>query len=519
MNQDNGHRALDFTCCDIEAAIIARNILLFSMISEDSALIQNEILWNIYYHFYLDGKSLASLASHSEKLLAAAKTFNDWHNSEHGRTLKFCDTNTFGSADQKKRFKEGLSRAADLYGAVKGKGLNTTAVRSAGPLNIQALGEVPQLHTDFWKFGITTKDNKAITASTHPNPTFSSTAFNKATIHYGTDPIIGFHLATAFAPLTNMSPIRPSTDGMPRTHKAVRSAKTEFYSWIQAFRIGIKKKISLRFFAGDAMAFCHTLYRDDNNKGPATNNWYQDMWHAKPVILDPASYSTQGAVPVAFDIIDTSNLIDHVDAVNLFVSTVPLLSKSPYSTLYVETLLRHQETIEETVNALLCGNFQTMAILFGVLPVEYWTNVLELVTASDHILDSVSSNAKTQSGSAGQLRSKMSLKRRLSSNFTGAGHDHRIHVDSLELSRLLFTIYLAMFYNENHAARMESLTTQASVSHMLQTSSFIPHNRASFALLLRFLHEKVETDWRGMMSSLIERISEDGTLMIGKNYF
>jgi hypothetical protein len=29
-----------------------------------------------------------------------------------------------------------------------------------------------------------------------------------STIHYGTDPLLGFHLATAYAPLTKESPLR-----------------------------------------------------------------------------------------------------------------------------------------------------------------------------------------------------------------------------------------------------------------------------------------------------------------------
>ncbi|KAF2502343.1 hypothetical protein BU16DRAFT_554409 [Lophium mytilinum] len=527
MNQNNDHQTLDFTCCDIEAAIIARNVLLFTMISEDDVGVRDETLWNIYYHFYLDDESLASLLFQSQKLLAAASTLDHWHDSKYGRFLKFCDANTISGvkaiwnkwadsdgnaktkAHHRKRFETELSLATDLD---MGTGPNVTAVRSAGPLSIQAVREVSQVHADFWRFGVTTTDSKRITASTHPNPTFSSTASDNATIHYGTNPITGFHLATAYAPLTNDSPLRPMNDGIPQTGIVVQSAKTEFYSWVTAFQISIKKKLCFRFFAGDAMAFCHTLHRDDNN------NWYHDMWHSKPIILDPVSYGAHGTAPVTFDVVDTSNLADHVGAVNLLVAAVPILSKSPCSTLYVETSLRHQETTEETVNALLCGNFQTIAFLFGVLPVEYWTNVSELGTTIDHTVDSFSSITKMQSGSARQLRSKMALKHCPTSDFTRAWHDHRMHVDPLELSRLLCNTYLAMFRNEDHAAMMASLISQKSINYTLQNSSKVQHNRGSFALLLRFLRERIETDWSNMMNKLIQKISEDQTLMFGRNY-
>ncbi|KAL1960585.1 hypothetical protein VTO42DRAFT_7164 [Malbranchea cinnamomea] len=50
-------RQLDFTCCDIEPAIIARNILLFSSIIDDQDGNNKHLIWNTYYQLYLDDES------------------------------------------------------------------------------------------------------------------------------------------------------------------------------------------------------------------------------------------------------------------------------------------------------------------------------------------------------------------------------------------------------------------------------------------------------------------------------
>ncbi|KAF2434974.1 hypothetical protein EJ08DRAFT_692880 [Tothia fuscella] len=43
-------RQLDITCCDQDAEVIARNILLYTLLLDDQAGLQTYRTWEIYYH-------------------------------------------------------------------------------------------------------------------------------------------------------------------------------------------------------------------------------------------------------------------------------------------------------------------------------------------------------------------------------------------------------------------------------------------------------------------------------------
>lgn len=74
-----------------------------------------------------------------------------------------------------------------------------------------------------------------------------------------------------------------------------------------------------------------------------------------PLHPNDADYGTIGVAPVSFSVIDTSNLIDHVGAMNLLVATSPLLCRDHYSSLFTEILVRKGDSNIEHVQNLLCG--------------------------------------------------------------------------------------------------------------------------------------------------------------------
>ncbi|OQV06009.1 hypothetical protein CLAIMM_10652 [Cladophialophora immunda] len=84
-------RTLDFTFCDVDKAIIARNILLLSLIIDDIDGTRNSLHWNIYYHFRIDENSLHLLQNQARKLYALAVSLGTWHESKYGRLIKLCD--------------------------------------------------------------------------------------------------------------------------------------------------------------------------------------------------------------------------------------------------------------------------------------------------------------------------------------------------------------------------------------------------------------------------------------------
>ena len=57
-------------------------------------------------------------------------------------------------------------------------------------------------------------------------------------------------------------------------------------------------------------------------------------------------YASNGNAPIQFNVIDTSNLLDHVGAINLLVAASPLLESSTCATLYTEALVKKQEDLK-----------------------------------------------------------------------------------------------------------------------------------------------------------------------------
>src|SRR5271155_5350626 len=53
-----------------------------------------ETLWNLYYHFYLDEKSLRLLRSQAKKLDDFAASMQTWNSSQYGKQFRICDIGT-----------------------------------------------------------------------------------------------------------------------------------------------------------------------------------------------------------------------------------------------------------------------------------------------------------------------------------------------------------------------------------------------------------------------------------------
>ncbi|KKY13632.1 putative mynd finger family protein [Diplodia seriata] len=186
-------RPIDITSCDLQRAVIARNILLFSLILDDRDGRNQHAIWSIYYHQFLDSASFELLQRHAKTLTETSSSLDEWHRGPHGSCLRVCDSATLAAvhevwlsyvnADARPSRAE-FERAKQAQEAIGGAGIN------------------------YWRSGTT--DGPGATAKTDvPNPMFSGQMDN-LTLHYGTDPLLGFHLATAYLPLTHASPLNPN---------------------------------------------------------------------------------------------------------------------------------------------------------------------------------------------------------------------------------------------------------------------------------------------------------------------
>ncbi|KAG8724357.1 hypothetical protein FRC09_019635 [Ceratobasidium sp. 395] len=86
-----GPRNLDIMCCDLEPAVLARNILLLTLIEAKQDL---DYVWDIFYHFKINEESNKILTRQSKTLYDAAETVELWRQSSYGSFCKFLDSRT-----------------------------------------------------------------------------------------------------------------------------------------------------------------------------------------------------------------------------------------------------------------------------------------------------------------------------------------------------------------------------------------------------------------------------------------
>ena len=500
-------------------------MMLFTLILDHADGSKDSSIWNIYYHVFLDNESLELLHIQTQKLYPLSASIQSWHSSKYGRLLRICDQgtllrvrriwNSYGSSnlsgDDKtnynKCFKSGIQAARDMQVQHFGYGLNISGFRSAAPISIPSLTDFPGLFQHFWEHGVTDEDRGSISKSIFPNPMFASSLENAFTLHYGTNPLLGFHLATAYASLTSGSPLESS--GNSHLHKVVAAARLQFHEWSTYFRKHVQKNLTIRFFSGDALAFCHTLQHKHTTEDRSQSNWYRDQYHLEPLILDGEDYASKGNAPLLFNVIDTSNLLDHVGAINILVAASPLLENSISATLYMEALVKRQENLKALVDSILCGHFSTLSILFGLMPIEYWTNSTAISSVEEHLLDKVIYTKGDRDSNTGQMHSRLTWKRLV----TESTAIPTIHFDGSELAHILYQCYLKMFQHEDMMKLLSKIDLQT-----IQNSSVLHYHRGSLASFLCFVKKRVAVDWNESMNVFLSLVENDSTLLMGRSY-
>ncbi|CAJ2510472.1 Uu.00g132810.m01.CDS01 [Anthostomella pinea] len=341
------HRQLDLTCCDFQKAVLARNILLLSLIIDDSGPQCTKILWGLYYHFHLDDNCHELLRSQSQKLHSLSDTMEAWHNSKYGPVLKFCDSATLADV-----------RTMWHFYITSREGSEKSHFEAHFNDNLEETRDIEV-------------DLKSRARARRPNPMFVTD--DGPLLHYGTDPLLGFHLAAAYAPLQAQSRLFTKSVSPKPQQRAVETAQLEFSNWVDSFSKRLKS-VTIRFFSGNALAFSHSLLHRRVNGG-STGNWYRDRYRAETLKLNGPEF-TSGSAPLTFDIIDRSNLCDHVGGLNLLTAVSPLLRNCASSAVYTEILHKRSESPQKAFDHILCGHTPTVSLLLGLFPVDYWTNVL-----------------------------------------------------------------------------------------------------------------------------------------------
>lgn len=389
-----------FVVCDFDPAVLgkmitmimtrtntdnapARNVFLFTFIAKNVHTLTNEddgtlaSLWNIYYHFLITSKDLAMIQQHAKELFVASESMSTWQGSSHGAAFRFLNDHTLEqvrrfwasyaephSTHQDTKIRKDIKSVFDVRVGEGGGALH--GLRAAGAHWMEAVNTMSDAFMRFWETGVVAGNDDDVSAlhrdnSGRVNPlmSISSDLSGKFAVHYGSDPLLGFHLAEAF----DVS--KPESKSIA---SLVQLAKAQFYAWCHSFgKYSSNRAVSILIHCGEAVSFAHELQNIGSSAILPTNtHTYVKPWSGALLNLKECENISH-----RFDIIDTSNVIDHVGILNVLPAVVPLLKGRPSSILYNETLLKGADQPDKTLETLLHANVTTLSMLFGITPVGH----------------------------------------------------------------------------------------------------------------------------------------------------
>ncbi|KAF9448971.1 hypothetical protein P691DRAFT_704001 [Macrolepiota fuliginosa MF-IS2] len=530
VNVDHGapdsgieNRLMDITCCDSEPAIIARNVLLFTFIMDSVEPKRINQYWSIFYDIFFDQKTASLLNEQCLKLVNYATDVATWNSSPYGHLLRFTTEGSLNGArrhwrlyietlglsnpEQNQLKQVFLSQMKKMSAQLPS--LDVSSIYAAAPSSFQFPWDL-KMYTQYWKTGITVSDID-LRSMTQINPTFLfSIAGRRFNLHFGTDLCSSFHLSLALARAIfgDMVASMPAT-----TEREVWAAcRTQFSMWSTTFHKSTKApapqtKVIIRFVAGDALAFCDALrlWRIGNS----TPSVYTSTWGVSKYSFYDES------MPTSFNVIDSSNLSDHLGLVNILVAAIPILQKGPHTILNTNSLLSYKNhpTQRSDIEARALLDFPSLALFLGVTPVCHSSGLTFRNGCESAIFSMV------VSATVGRYYERCSWR---FSDFTHARWDgsftqrrHRLRFAPAELAHKLLSLYLNMFQNENVAL---SNPFQAGGANLTKFKS--PHyHRRSFVQFLNIVRtsDHLDVDWSETLSRFVTRITANNSLIVGSN--
>ncbi|KAF7958797.1 hypothetical protein EAE96_002330 [Botrytis aclada] len=515
-----GHEKFNFVCCDIDPAILARNILLFSLIIDNAASYGSQsphdkrkigAIWNLFYHFQIPQEDLKLLQEQSEKLLSFSKSPETWADSPYS-CITFVSLQTLEgvrkiwekyavqrSAEEQKKYeaprRQTLSEIRQEYFYNGG----ACVTYSAGVHWFAGVNSCWDALKGYWKKGVVAgneDDVKTLGSGGKGvlNPTFMVSAMSEDFIvPYTSDPLSAYHVPQVFD-----NPV----SGKQCMEALATSAKRDFAEWCKAFaQYAAAGSVLINAYMGDAVTFAYELAsRGESRATSVVTRLYADSWSAKPMLLDGPGASL---LPLSFQVIDTSNIVDYYGHLNILPATVPLLSRTFSSVLYTESLRISSLDLKENLKAALLMDVNLASLLFGLTP-------------SGQIMGYTTHNNYSEDMT--QQKSSHRYQTRLPWRFPSFGDHHccstpsqriKIEVDADELSQLCFDIYMKMFSIENLNNRLKPGVRP------LRSQMMNAYSRLSFVNILHLMKQNITTDWMSFCTSLKEKIAADTVSHIG----
>ncbi|KAI1269709.1 hypothetical protein F5Y18DRAFT_422660 [Xylariaceae sp. FL1019] len=517
---------LDFTCCDNHMAVIARNILLLSLIIDEAedGKPNGNCLWEVYHNAYINKESFDLIATQSKKLQHLSVTLDIWRQGKYGPFLGICDSSTlrelglmwkyYADACEKIQTGDIIGNAHKIVLAFSGFGLPPTAQQTefdaAAPAQEDCKDDIKWFREHFFKHGTTELDAETRSISRIPNVTFH-TLNDGGAMDYYTNPVRSYHLRVDV-------PLKSDDDAfsaLPRRQKYVTIARREFSDWVTSYKKHFRNDLSLRLFVGDAISLAYTL-QYKRSTGRNTANFYRDRLGLSPLVLDGLDYHSDTA-PVDFDVIDTSDLCDYIGPLTLLTATSPLLRNRPSAVLYTETFSRDRLNGQQALEQILCGNTPTIAAVLDLFPVGYWTNTSP-ISLADSMVDDWPQRAEAQSGEGNGTRLprlphlQVSWKRSPATMSATEPYTQYtpLHFEPQQLAKMLHGVYCYMFPGD------DILRTAANMNYQsTRPLDLLGYQRSSFAAFLQLVQTRVVTDWNAMMRHTLGLIKSVPNPLVG----
>jgi hypothetical protein len=274
-----------------------------------------------------------------------------------------------------------------------GNQVAVSGFRSVGATCVDAGEAVIELFQNFWDTGVIGSLPELTKDATCLNPLFvcSTSGGNRCAIDYGTNPVLGFHCSSAFVDiLADSTPYKESAPLKEKVHRLTRTAVAEFKEWCIAFHSSAQEAqrdptlLSVHHFCGDALEFCYAL-QTAMGKLQAEENIFRTC--SAPWRI-PVNFQAGSEFVHLFDVIETSNIADHVGLFNILVCALPLLKSSPSATCYTENFMDvvRDESPLERLQKLICGDPSTVFCLLRAAPVECLTGTTSAPSLHDEVI-------------------------------------------------------------------------------------------------------------------------------------
>ncbi|KAJ7171688.1 hypothetical protein C8R43DRAFT_22063 [Mycena crocata] len=502
------HRSLDFTCCDIDPAVLARNVLLFTMVADNQ--LSTTAIWNIFFHFYLDKESLSQLTAQCKKLLAIGESLKEWGTCTYAPFVRMGTQYTLSELRRHWSLyidMHGLAaeRKAAIRNAFNAKSHSAKdlgiAARSAGPVVDKAAKVCEEQFLAYWKTGTTFSKSTDKTAATFLNPTFVySLGGEGCNVHYGTDPVAPFHLAALFG----------NHRGSVSVNDLVQCVKAEFGDWCYAFHRAVSSGGSIpviRLFVSEATALCRAL-KGFSTTGVLDLGIPVAQWKTQLLQLNRAEY---GDAPSTFTVIDSSNLSDHIGLLNILIAVVPLLRPhaSRGGVLYTESLLYHGTDATKAFAESLYADIHTLSLLLGISPIDYLSGFSSRSNTHEILM--------YQAGRQNQFHQMTTWKAPASGDpsvFSCTDMPSPVW-DGRQLGTLLYDIYHQLFEQED--ARHFWRINEHNALNAVSASNLIHYMRESFVLFLKLIREHFDMSdnvWKEVMERFIDLKEADQSLQM-----